>query len=95
MASGTFIQFYECTVAIDFVPIYKKIKIEDKEYLVKITLVDAVGSEMYDSVGNSFIKQCDGFILVYDISNINGLSYMKKWKNLINNNSNKNKAFRN
>ena len=92
LASGTFIQFYECTVSIDFVPIYKKIKIEDKEYLVKITLVDTVGSEMYHSVGNSLIKQCDGFMLVYDISNMNGLKYMKKWKELIDNNSNKNKA---
>lgn len=92
LASGTFIQFYECTISVDFVPIYKKIKVEDKEYLIKITLVDTVGSEMYDSVGNSLIKQCDGFMLVYDISNINGLKYIKKWKELIDNNSKKNKA---
>lgn len=92
IASGTFLQFYECTVSLDFVPIYKKIKINDKEYLVKITLVDTLGSEMHDSVGNSFIKQCDGFMLVYDISNINGLKFITKWKKVIDDNSNKSKA---
>lgn len=92
LASGTFLQFYECTVSLDFVPIYKKLKIDDKEYLVKVTLVDTVGTEMHESVGNSFIKQCDGFMLVYDISNINGLKKIKEWKQLIDNNSKKNKA---
>lgn len=83
IASGTFLKFHEITISLDFVPIYKKLNLNGKEYLVKTTLVDTIGTEMYNSVAKTFIKQCDGFMLIYDISKIDGLKDVKKWKKLI------------
>lgn len=87
IASGTFLKFHQLTIALDFVPIYKKININNKDYLVKTILVDTGGTERYKSVSSSFIKQCDGFMLIYDISNKNGLNDIKEWKKLIDDNS--------
>ena len=72
LKSGTFIQFYKVTVSLDFVPIYRKVKINNKEYLVKTTFVDTAGTEIYGNVGvgSSFIKQCDGFAINYIIYQI-------------------------
>ena len=90
LASGNHLQFYKCTVSLDFVPIYKKMEIDNKEYLIKVTLIDTAGAETYNSVGNSFIKQCDGFILLYDISNKFTLKNINNWKKIIDDNSKKN-----
>ena len=81
IASGTFLKFHEITISLDFVPIYKKLNLNGKEYLVKTTLVDTIGTEMYNSVAKTFIKQCDGFMLIYDISKIDGLKTLKNGKN--------------
>lgn len=91
LKSGTFLQFYQCTVSLDFVNIYRKININNKDYLIRCTFVDTAGSEIHDSLASSFVKQCDGFALIYNISDINGLKNIKKWKENIDNNSKKNK----
>ena len=90
LASGNHLQFYKCTVSLDFVPIYRKMEIDNKEYIIKVTLIDTAGAETYNSVGNSFIKQCDGFILLYDISNKFTLKNINNWKKIIDDNSKKN-----
>ena len=87
LKSGTFIQFYQVTVSLDFVPIYRKVKISNEEYLVKTTFVDTAGAEIYGGIGSSFIKQCDGFVIIYNISNKDGLINIKKWKKKIDDNS--------
>ena len=52
----------------------------------KITLFDTAGQERYRSITNSYIKNTDGVILIYDITNKLSFEHVEEWLSSIKNN---------
>ena len=91
LCKGTFLEKRKETEEYDWTNLYKTISIDNKEVLEQITLIDTLGLEKFNSIGAYYIKQCHGFMFVYDISDLEGLNSIKKWKKLIDDNSSEDK----
>ena len=68
-----------CTVGIDFV--IKFIKRKDKKY--KLDIWDTSGQERYKCLAESYCKNADGVIFVFDITNKQSMDNIKYWYNKI------------
>lgn len=68
------------TIGIDFKT--KMIKIQNNK--MKVQLWDTVGQEKYDSVATSLLPKANGIILMFDITNYDSFSNLKKWIEIIN-----------
>jgi len=55
----------------------KDISINDED-LVSVTIIDTAGQEEYSHMREQWIKQGEGFVLVYDISNKKSLDYVEE-----------------
>lgn len=68
---------------------YKKI-VKIGQYNYNIEIIDTMGQERYVSLGVQFFRNCDGVILVYDVSNKNSYNNIENWLKRVNdNNANK------
>lgn len=78
--------FNPCSIAttgIDFFT--KKIKISNLN--VKLQIWDTAGQEQFMAITSSYIKNSNGIILVYDITNPNSFKNLSKWLQIIKANS--------
>ena len=55
------------------------ITIDNINYLVKLTLYDTAGQERYKSLTNSYFKNVDGIIFMYDVTKKNSLININTW----------------
>ena len=58
--------------------------------IVKINFIDTAGQERFDSISSNYLKNVDGVLLVYDITNYDTFKKIDCWNNQIKN-YNKNK----
>ena len=58
--------------------------------LVKINFIDTAGQEKFDSISNNYLRNVNGVLLVYDITNYDTFKKIDYWNNQIKN-YNKNK----
>ena len=58
--------------------------------IVKINFIDTAGQERFDSISSNYLKNVDGVLLVYDITNYDTFKKIDYWNNQIKN-YNKNK----
>lgn len=55
----------------------KYLKINDLDY--KIEILDTTGQERYASLGTQYFRNCDGAILVYDVTDIESFKNIENW----------------
>ena len=58
--------------------------------IVKINFIDTAGQERFDSISSNYLKNVNGVLLVYDITNFDSFKKIDYWNNQIKN-YNKNK----
>ena len=75
-----------CTIGIDLQSKFYKI---DNEF-VKTNFSDTAGQEKFDSISNNYLRNVNGVLLVYDITNNDSFKKMEYWNNqiIINNDNN-------
>ena len=56
------------------------------DILVKLNIWDHGGDECYLNITHSYIRKCDIFIIVFDLSDINSFQKVNNWFNLIKDN---------
>ena len=61
---------------------YKLIKINDKD-IYKIALYDTAGQERYKSLPQSYFRNVNGVLLLFDLSNKTSFDEVNKWMNQI------------
>jgi len=71
------------TVGIDF--FHKQLIIRDSN--VKLQVWDTAGQEQFMAITSSYIRNSNGIILVYDITNPDSYNNLKKWLKVIKDNS--------
>ena len=74
--TNTFKEQYLSTIGIDFIK--KNIKLPDGEE-IKLVLYDTAGQEKYKSISFNLIKNADGILLMYDITNRDTFDAINKW----------------
>ena len=74
------IQNYNPTIGVDFYA--KNISIGKKD--IKIHIWDTAGQERFDCIVDSYYKNIDMVILMYDLSNSEGKYQINRWINKIN-----------
>ena len=72
---NTFQEVYLSTIGLDFKT--KIIKIKNKKY--KIYFYDTSGQERYKALSRNMIKNADGFIVIYDITNTSSFDSIPEW----------------
>ena len=55
----------------------------DSETKVKLKIVDTAGEERYMSLPNQYFKDCQGAIIMYDITEKNSVNKIKDWLNIL------------
>jgi len=80
--NNSFLATHLATVGIDY--FNKDEIINDK--IIKVKIWDTAGQERYRSLTNSFFRNAQGIILVYDVSNRETFDNLKYWVQSINNN---------
>lgn len=63
------------TIGIEF---YSKV-LELDDILLKVNIWDTSGHNMFTSIINSYLKECQGIILVYDITNRSSFNNLEMW----------------
>jgi small GTP-binding protein len=71
------------TLGLDYTIFYAYIK--NKKYKIKI--MDTAGQENYRSITSSYIKDKDGFLLFFDVTNKDSYESIDFWMNFINDNN--------
>ena len=74
------IQDYNPTIGVDFYA--KNISIGNRD--IKIHIWDTAGQERFDCIVDSYYKNIDMVILMYDLSNSDGKYQINRWINKIN-----------
>ena len=74
------------TIGVDFV--FKSIKIGSET--ISLKLWDTAGQERFNTITNSFYKQCQGALLVFDVGCHKSFEDIRKWISSINANTNYN-----
>ena len=59
----------------------KFVKIDDKK--IKLNILDTRGQEKFKSLAKNIIRNADGIVLIYDMSNYNSFKAIKTWINII------------
>lgn len=67
------------SIGVDF---YSK-TVESNSRKVNVQLFDTAGQDKYRSICGSYLKRCDGIILVYDITSAESFAKLQIWKNQI------------
>ena len=77
------------TIGIEQIRKKIKIKISEKTIFCILKIYDSAGQERFKSLSNSYIRQSDGIVIVYDISNKKSFDSIVYWmKNIKDNKSN-------
>ena len=74
------------TIGVDF----KIMTIRSNSSIFKLQIWDTAGQERFRAITNTYIKGCDGYILVYDANNPLSFESMDYWVNEVNKNCDKN-----
>ena len=77
-----FSQNYLATVGLDFFT--KDVEFPTLKQKVRIKIWDSAGQERFRSLTQSFFRNANGIIIVYDISNIESFENLKYWIQSIN-----------
>ena len=77
--NGTFKEEYLATVGLDY---YSKDEIFNNK-TINVKLWDTAGQERYKSLTQSYFKNAEGVIVVYDITNTESFDNLKFWINSI------------
>ena len=77
-----FSQNYLATVGLDFFT--KDVDFKNLNRRVRIKIWDSAGQERFRSLTQSFFRNANGIIIVYDISNIESFENLKYWIQSIN-----------
>ena len=78
LLKDNFSDSYSSTVGVDINIYY--IKYKNKKY--KLNIFDTVGQEKYRSITKSLLRDKDGVLFIYDISNENSFRDLKSWYDL-------------
>ena len=70
-----FAGIYLTTVGVDFQD--KVIQIEDKK--IRLQIWDTAGQERFRNIAKNYFHSSDGFLLVYDITDLNSLNSLNYW----------------
>ena len=82
--TGQYNSLERTTIAQEYFNENKYYKFDNKIYKVKIQLVDnIVNSERLKDLDLSYLRHCDGIILVFDISNEKSIERLSVWGGLI------------
>ena len=73
--SDKFGEKYLCTIGIDF----REKHVERNNKLIKLQIWDTAGQERYRNVAKSYFQASHGFIIAYDINNIESFKQVKFW----------------
>ena len=73
--SDKFCEKYICTIGIDFC---HKI-VERNNKIIKLQIWDTAGQERYRNVAKSYFQATHGFIVAYDINNMESFKKVKYW----------------
>ena len=84
MLTGNFTEFIISTIGADKKSItYTNVDVENKGNKYKkdfeISIFDTAGQERYRSLATNYIKNSDGLVLVYDITNKKSFELIEKW----------------
>ena len=63
------------TIGVEF----KNKKIKINEQYIKLQILDTAGQEKYHSVARNFIRNADGFIFVFDLTNERSFECIRGW----------------
>jgi Ras-related protein Rab-1A len=74
-ADKIFDQEFDTTIGVDFR--IKMLDIEDKK--VKLQIWDSAGQDRFRSIVSSYYRNCQGIIMVFDVSNRDSFSNIKDW----------------
>ena len=75
LSKEIFTDFYKTTIGIDITTYY--IKFKNKRY--KLVFHDTAGQEKYQSITKSLLRQKDGVLFIYDISNQESFNSLAFW----------------
>ena len=73
--SDKFGERYLCTVGIDF---QEKTIIKNNKK-IKLQVWDTAGEERYRNLTKNYFQACDGFIIAYDINNLESFDQVRYW----------------
>ena len=76
-SDGYFPIVYVATIGVE----YKVKKVNIKGYEISLQIWDTAGQERFRSITNNFIKDADGIIYVYDITEKSTFDSLKQWIN--------------
>ena len=72
---GFFPELFISTIGVD----YKEKKVKLKGININLQIWDTCGQERYRSLSSTFIKNADGIIFVYDVTNEESFQHIKEW----------------
>ena len=79
LLSDKFTDSYKATIGCDIIPRYN---VKYKQNLYKLAFYDTGGQEKYMSTSINYIRQSDGILFVYDISNEESFDDLETWINI-------------
>lgn len=85
-ADGLFKDNTQSTIGVDFKIVSHKIE----NASIKLQIWDTCGSERFKSITSSFMKSCNAYILVFDLTNIKSFNNLESWIKMINENTSAN-----
>ena len=74
-----FIDEYISTIGINANIKEEKLIINDEEQKIKIKIWDTAGQEKYKSIATSYIKTCNGILLIYAINDRKSFENIEEW----------------
>lgn len=83
-SENNFKESYNNTIGVDFRVVTLKIK----EKVIKLHIWDTAGQERFKAITCTYLKNCNGFIYVYDISDKDSFSEIPNWMELSKANNN-------
>lgn len=83
-SENNFKESYNNTIGVDFRVV--TLKIEDK--VIKLHIWDTAGQERFKAITCTYLKNCNGFIYVYDISDKESFDNIENWTELAKANNN-------
>ncbi len=79
-SDGIFKDNTQSTIGVDF----KIVSLNINNTTIKLQIWDTCGSERFKSITGSFIKSCNAYILVFDITSLKSFQNLENWVKLIN-----------
>ena len=80
-------KFCENTIqTIGFDKNYRDLKLKNGK-IIKICVIDTAGQEKYNSLNKNYVKNVDGVLFVFDLSNKTSFHNIKKWLDFFNENN--------